>query len=175
MVEALLVQFFLHLHALEHQWGPKSTHTSHQQSEARIGEQKLETVQVVMATPGCDRAGPPSCTAGGVGPPSLLKVCFCCPFRIMLGLVVRWPYLEAPWALSSFLQTVMPPCSLRLWRHSPILGSLCPEVQVHLCWGLVRHWQRLLAGPVFSALSRTVCCSGSRLRGDWNHVFVNRA
>lgn len=59
----------------------RSTHTG----------QKAETVQVVMATPGRDRAGPPSCAAGGLSPPSLLKVCFRCPFRIMLGWLLGDP------------------------------------------------------------------------------------
>lgn len=95
-VGALLIQFFLYLQAPQHQGDHKSTHTSHQPSQVYIWGKKLGNLQVVMATPGGDRAGPPPCTAGGLGPTSghwlhlvshlrAFKVCCWCPFRIMLG------------------------------------------------------------------------------------------
>lgn len=103
-----------------------------------------------------------------------LESLFSVSFQNHAGLAVRWPYLEAPRALA---------LSSRLWHHLVACG--CGNTV--LSWVLCALKCSCTSAGVWSGtgkgyllalcslpLSETVCSSGSRLRGNWNHVFVNR-
>lgn len=172
--ETFLIQLFLPLQAPWHQCGHKNTNTSYQQSEVYLWG------QVVMAAGGWSGAGPPSCTTGGSGPayrhwlycldtqstPCTLKPVLRCPLsRAGANL-----YLVDP--TQGARHSSVPHC--KLWYHlaaieAPLVPSwvFCALTHRPTSAGV---WGQVLCSVPLSA---TVCCRGSRFRGNWNRVFVN--
>lgn len=137
-----------------------------------------------MATPGCKgqalhpaqqaAAALPPGTGFTICTPSLtlgaLKVCSWSPFSTVLG----WPTV-GPASLRLFLancDATLEPAAME--SHSALSWVLCVlKCKARFCWGLVRPLAKATCRSCVSAPQQD-CCSGSRFRGNWNHVFVNR-
>lgn len=102
------------------------------------------------------------------------------PWKSVLGVLLEscWG-----WSLVDPAQKLCQPSALscKLWCHLVAYGCGAPSWV--LCalkcrctsaggwWGTGKGYLLALCSL---PLSKTVCCSGSRFRGIWNHVFVNR-